>query len=111
MAHYRYVNGLKFDVLSIHQDKPQTTVRIKHVCNGVTYEAKRQALWDGDDEWNVGEGVRIAFKRAVRSITRRLAWEAGAGRRADQAKTNAYHLCNSRDVVNRLRRDGGTVQL
>ena len=118
MTHYWYVNGLKFDVLSIHQDKPQTTVHIKHVGNGVTYEAKRQALWDGDGEWNAEEGVRIAVKRAVRSIKTRLTWEAGLCEDADRLTVQTHHLESEslrvfdalRDI-SELHRDGGTVEL
>ncbi len=124
MSHHWYVNGLEFEVLSIHQDKPKTMVHLNHVSNGVTYEAHGWTRWDGKDgkdgkdEWSNGKGVLIAMKRARRKIEKRLKWEVGVSQRAidasaarEQARKDAARQWSSKAALIRLHRDGGTVEL
>ncbi len=114
------MGGLEVVVVEETQEKPQTTVVVQHLSEngGVIYEAKRQALWDGDGEWSAEEGVQIAVKRGARSINTRLAWEAGLCEEADRLTVQTHHLeSESLRVFDALRdmselhRDGGTVEL
>ena len=62
------------------QEKPYTMVRVRYISNGVTYEARGWALWDGTLEWSTVRGLQIATKRARRKIEKRLRWEVGLER-------------------------------
>ena len=113
------VGGLEVVVVEETQEKPQTTVVVRHISeSGVAYEAKRQALWDGDGEWDAEEGVRIAVKRAARSIARQLAREAGLEDEMLRADEIARHFRAESERfggemvrVYNLHKTGGTVNL
>ena len=116
--HLWYVDGLEYEVLSIHQNKPHTMAHLKHVWNGVTYEARGWTRWDGKDKWLNSRGVQIAMKRARRKIEKRLKWEVGVSQRAidasaarERARKDAARQWSSKAALIRLHRDGGTVQL
>ena len=118
MAHWMYVKGLKFEVLSVHVNKPNTMAHIKLISNGVTYEAHGWTRWDGKDEWIPGRGYNIAIKRARRKIVGRLRWEAGLAEDVVEAaeiiRDAEFHLQASQklyDDNDALHRDGGTVRL
>ena len=107
-----------FEVISEDIEKPYTMVKIRHVSNGVTYEARGWACWDGQGDYREWEGVNIALTRARRKIARRLEWEAGLEdellrlRDAATAKKGEVLAIQATLVgVHLIHRDGGTVQL
>ena len=116
--HKWYVEGLEYEVLSIHQDKPHTMVHLKHVGNGVTYEARGWTRWDRTGEWSNGDGVEIAMKRARRKIEARLKWETGLKAENERLTRQWLNildkdviLADTRSGISDLHRDGGTVWL
>lgn len=112
------IEGMELKALQLEQENPYTMVRVSHTTNGVTYEARGWALWDGQQKWSNWEGQRIAVIRAKRKIARRLRWEAELYQQmldalsVRQAAANAHidAYVALRDI-GELHADGGTVQL
>ncbi len=112
------IEGMELKALQLEQENPYTMVRVSHTTNGVTYEARGWALWDGQQEWSNWEGQRIALLRAKRKIARRLEWEAGLKDRALETASQSQFLfyeseriCDLGFDIFKLHRDGGTVRL
>lgn len=112
------IEGMELKALQLEQENPYTMVKVSHTSNGVTYDARGWALWDGQQEWSNCEGERIALLRAKRKIAKRLKWEAALSHELKRAlsariKANNVHIdaCVALRDVCELHADGGTIQL
>lgn len=112
------IEGMELKALQLEQENPYTMVKVSHTSNGVTYEARGWALWDGQGEWTNREGYRIAALRAKRKIARRLRWEryrynraSKASNACDWARLESERQRHECETIEILHSDGGTVQL
>ena len=112
------IEGMELKALQLEQENPYTMVRVSHTTNGVTYEARGWALWDGQQKWSNWEGQRIAVIRAKRKIAQRLEWEAGLHARLVAAEIEADRASGISKVIRATivgvdyhHEIGGTVRL